>query len=93
MFKRLCIHILFGLLLLSACAKPPVPQMDEARDLVARAYASGAATLAPDAYRLASDALRRAEENYLANDYEDAEAELALCKSGYGFDGTKKTGA
>ena len=75
-FKRLLVYIVVGVALLSACAKPPAAELDEARRMVAFAYASGASQLAADLYLSASDALRSAEEQVRRGDYRAAELSL-----------------
>lgn len=82
MYKRLLTILFFiFVLLVSACAKPPVEQLVAARELVAHAYASGASQLAPVAYQYASEALHEAEEHLKHKRYDDAEISLALAKN------------
>lgn len=50
-----------GLLLLAGCATRPQIELEIVRNEVAKAYASGARTLAPEAYDAASKALNDAE--------------------------------
>ncbi len=61
MFMRLLLIILITVFSTS-CAKPPVVKLDDVRNIVAHAYASGAAQYAPGEYQLASSALQAAEQ-------------------------------
>lgn len=70
-----------GLVLLAACAKPPVAELTETRHIVAHAYASGASQLAPEAYTLADKALRSAEEQVEQKRYKEAVKSLALARN------------
>ncbi len=79
MFQRLLI-IVCGLLLLVSCAKPPVKDLDGTRQIVAQAYASGASELAPEQYRIASDALHEAELLILAGRHKKANQRLELAR-------------
>lgn len=70
-----------GLILLAACAKPPVAELTETRRIVAHAYASGASELAPEAYALADKALRSAESQVEEKRYKEALTSLALARN------------
>ena len=61
MFKRLLL-IVVGVVILAGCAKPPVKDLEKARRIIAYLHASGAAQFAPDEYRAAELALRKAEQ-------------------------------
>jgi nucleoid-associated protein YgaU len=69
-----------GLLLLFGCAKPPVEDLNDTRSLVAKAYAQGASTLAPEEYRIASEALAEAEELVRNGSYRKASQRLELAR-------------
>jgi nucleoid-associated protein YgaU len=58
--------------LVGSCAYPPRQELAEAQAEVARAYAAGAARVAPDDYRIAADALRKGEALVAAGDYQNA---------------------
>ncbi len=77
MFKRL-LAILLLLIMVSACAKLPVESMSEVKDLMSRAYASGAEQHAPGEYQLASSALQAAELQVSNRDYAQAVKTLEL---------------
>ena len=79
MFKRLLL-IVCGLVVLAGCVKPPVEDLAETRRVVAYVYASGASRLAPEEYRIASEALRGAEQFVKQGDYRQAQQGLARAK-------------
>ncbi len=79
MFKRL-LCIICGLLLLASCAKPPVETLADTQQVVAQAYASGASELAPEQYRIASEALHEAELSILAGRHKKANQRLELAR-------------
>ena len=79
MHRRLLV-ILCGLLLLVGCAKPPTEELTETRSLVAYAYASGAAKIAPEQYRIASEALTEAEQLVKSGNYKKASQRLDLAR-------------
>lgn len=79
MFKRLLLGLVVGALLTS-CAKPPVAELADARTILSRVYASGASSLAPKAYQLASEALQAAEELVLKKEYDKALTSLDLAR-------------
>lgn len=81
MFKRLLLILVVGVVLLPACAKPPVVELEDTRKVVAYAYASGASRLAPEEYRLASDALHNAERQIQKGAYQEAELALAAARN------------
>jgi len=80
MFKRLLL-IVIGLVVLAACAKPPVNELDETRRIVAYAYASGASRLAADEYQAASVALQNAEHSVKQGKYGAARESLAAARA------------
>ena len=73
---RLLVTLVVGLVFLTSCAKPPVAELEDARSIVAHAYASGSSRLAPDAYQAASESLRTAEELVKKGRYQQAELSL-----------------
>ena len=80
MFKRLLL-IVIGLVVLAACAKPPVNELEETRRIVAYAYASGASRLAADEYQAASGALQNAEHLVRQGKYGAAQESLAEARA------------
>ncbi len=78
MFKRLLLIVI--VVALAACAKPPVAEMTDAKDVVARAYAAGAVDFAPGEYQLASSALQAAEQQINDHEYRQAARTLELVK-------------
>ncbi len=68
MFQRLLV-IIVGLGLLTACAKPPVKELENTRRIVAFAYASGASQLAGEQYRAADSTLQEAEQLVAGGSY------------------------
>jgi nucleoid-associated protein YgaU len=79
MFRRLLV-VICGLALLAGCAKPPVEELAETRSVVAYAYASGASKMAPEQYRIASEALAEAEALVVAGSYRKATLRLELAR-------------
>jgi len=72
--------IICALVLLAGCAKPPLAQLAETRSIVAHAYASGASKMAPEQYRIASEALAEAEQLVASGNYRKAEQRLELAR-------------
>lgn len=81
MFKRLLLILTVGTVVLAACAKPPVAELEDTRKVVAYAYASGASRLASEVYQLASEALRTAEDQIRNGRYRDADLSLDLARN------------
>ncbi len=81
MYGRLLVYIAIGVVFLAACAKPPVAELEEARRVVAYAYASGASQFAAGEYQLASDALSTAEQQVQAGKFTDAVTSLRVAKN------------
>ena len=79
MFKRLLL-IFILMLLVSACAKPPVESMQNVKAVVARAYTIGADRYAPGEYQLASSALQAAELQVTNGEYGKATRTLELAQ-------------
>ncbi len=79
MFQRLLLIIAL-IILVSACAKPPVESLDDARSSVARAYAVGAAQYAPGEFQLANSALQAAELQVEKREYSKAVRTLELAQ-------------
>jgi nucleoid-associated protein YgaU len=79
MFKRLLLMIA-AVVALSSCATPPVAELEDAKDVVARAYAAGAAQFSPGEYQLASSALQAAELQVNEHDYRKAVRTLELAR-------------
>ena len=80
MVRRLLL-VICGLVLLASCAKPPVAELAETRSVVAYAYASGASKMAPEQYRIASEALAEAERLVSSGNYRKAGQRLELARS------------
>lgn len=78
MSKRLLFII--AVVVLSACAKPPVAELEDAKDVVSRAYAAGAVQFAPGEYQLANSALQAAELQVKKHEYNKASRTLALAQ-------------
>ena len=78
MFKRLLLIIV--VVILSSCAKPPVAELEDAKDVVARAYAAGAAQFSPGEYQLANSALQAAEQQVDEHQYQKAVRTLELAQ-------------
>ncbi len=81
--KQMVARLFLIVLLLSfpaGCARPPVAKLDNARNVVDHAYASGAARYAPGEYQLASSALLAAEQQVRNGDYRKAERTLELVR-------------
>jgi hypothetical protein len=57
------------MLLLAACAEPPIKEMNQAQGAIDAARAAGAEQYAADEFRAAVDALRRSEEAVTQNDH------------------------
>ena len=64
--------LLFVVLLVSACAAPPVQEMSDARQAIRAARAAGAAHRAPDALQNAEQLLATAEQELRSGDYRGA---------------------
>lgn len=79
MFKRLLLIVAI-IALSSGCAKPPVADLENARSVVARAYAVGAAQYASGEYQLASSALLAAELQVKNKEYRKASRTLELAQ-------------
>ena len=78
MFKRLLLVI--SVIILSACVKPPVVELENAKDVVSQAYAAGAAQYASGEYQLATSALQAAELQVENHKYRKASRTLALAQ-------------
>jgi len=78
MFKRLLLII--AVVILSSCAKLPVAELEDAKDVVAQAYAAGAAQFSPGEYQLASSALQAAELQVDEHKYRQAVRTLELAQ-------------
>ncbi|SHI50148.1 protein of unknown function [Malonomonas rubra DSM 5091] len=74
--KKHLLLLVVGLLILAGCAKPPVAELEDARSVVAYAYASGASQHAPNVYLLADEALKKAEALMQQREYESASESL-----------------
>lgn len=81
MLKRLLLVSVVGVAFLAACAKPPVTELEEARRIVAYAYASGASRLAAEQYQAASESLQTAEDLVRQGKYQLAQDSLDLARS------------
>ena len=68
------------IVLAAGCARPPVMELEDARSVVAHAYASGAARYAPGEYQLASSALLAAEQQVKNGKYRKALNTLELAR-------------
>ena len=79
MFKRLLLLVAM-IVLSSGCAKPPVADLESAREIAARAYAAGATQFAPGEYQLASSALQAAELQIKNKEYRTASRTLDLAQ-------------
>ena len=79
MYKRLLL-VIVTLVLLGGCAQPPSRRLEEVRNIVAHAYASGAAEFAPGEYQLSSSALQAAEQQMKDRDYRQAQRTLELAQ-------------
>ena len=79
MLKRLLL-IVVVVFLVSGCAKPPVAELESARDVVARASAAGATQYAPREYQLASSALQAAELQVSRHEYTKGARTLELAQ-------------
>ena len=64
--------LLFVVLLVSACAAPPVQEMSDARQAIRAARAAGAAQRAPEALQNAEQLLTTAEHDLRSGDYRGA---------------------
>ncbi len=80
MFLRLVPVFGVTLVLLGGCAQPPSTRLEEVRNIVAHAYASGAAEFAPGEYQLSSSALQAAEQQIKDKDYREAQRTLELAQ-------------
>ncbi len=80
MLIRLIPVICVTLILLGGCAQPPSTRLEEVRNIVAHAYASGAAEFAPGEYQLSSSALQAAEQQIKDKDYRVAQRTLELAQ-------------
>lgn len=78
MFRRLLFVV--GFLVLTSCAKPPVAELESARETVARAYAAGASALAQEKYDAAADFLQDAERLVREGHYRTAQYRLERAK-------------
>lgn len=72
--------LLTVIVLAAGCARPPVMELEDARSVVAHAYASGAARYAPGEYQLASSALLAAEQQVKNGKYRKALNTLELAR-------------
>ena len=79
MSKRLLLIVVL-VVFVSGCAKPPVESLDNARNVVAHAYAAGATQFAPGEYQLASSALQAAERQVKNKEYRKAFLTLELAR-------------
>lgn len=79
MFKRLLLIVML-IVLSSGCAQPPVGGLESAQNVVAHAYAAGAAQYAPGEYQLASSALQAAELQFKNKEYRRASLTLELAR-------------
>ncbi len=80
MSRRLLPVIVMILFWLGGCAQPPKARLEEVRNIVAHAYASGAAEFAPGEYQLSSSALQAAEQQIKEKDYRKAQRTLELAQ-------------
>jgi len=64
----------------AGCVKPPLESLEDAREVVARAYAVGATQYAPGEYQLASSALQAAELQVQSGDHRKAVRTLELAQ-------------
>jgi len=78
--RRLLPVMVIALLWLGGCAQPPGTRLEEVRNIVAHAYASGAAEFAPGEYQLSSSALQAAEQQIKDKDYRRAQRTLELAQ-------------
>lgn len=74
------LSILCGTLLLAACAKPPLLELDATEYLVARAYGNQASVYAMDEYQAAFAALEDGRRLIEGRDYTEAKAALAFSR-------------
>jgi nucleoid-associated protein YgaU len=72
--------VIVSLVFLAACAKPIVLDLQDARQMVAQAAASGAAQFSPVSHRLATEALQSAERQVQQGKYRDAAASERLAR-------------
>ena len=72
--------LLTVIVLAAGCARPPIIELEDARSVVAHAYASGAARYAPGEYQLASSALLAAEQQVKNGKYRKALNTLELAR-------------
>lgn len=72
--------LLMVVFIIAGCAMPPVVELEDARSVVAHAYASGAARYAPGEYQLASSALLAAEQQVKNGKYRKAYNTLELAR-------------
>ncbi len=79
MLTRLLL-VIVTLVLLGGCVQPPSIRLEEVRNIVAHAYASGAAEFAPGEYQLSSSALQAAEQQIKNKNYREAQRTLELAQ-------------